>query len=67
MVCTILEAAWGLRGLEAMLVDFINNPDLAEEILDIPYQYYLQVAKKLTTMDVDMIWIGMMWAFSIRC
>ncbi len=58
VVCTILEAAWGLRGLEALLVDFMSNPDLAKEILNIPYQYHLQAAKKLTKMGVDMIWIG---------
>jgi len=39
-------------------MDFIINPGLAEEILNIPYQYHLTAAKKLTEMGVDMIWIG---------
>jgi uroporphyrinogen decarboxylase len=58
VVCTILEAAWGLRGLEAMLVDFASNPELADRILDIPYQYHLTAAKRLVEMGVDMLWIG---------
>lgn len=58
VVCTILEAAWGLRGLQALLMDFVTNPDLAEKILDIPYNYHLAAAKKLVELGVDMIWIG---------
>ncbi len=57
-VTTIFECAWALRGYERMLSDFALNPELAEAILDIPYQYHLTAAKKLTQMGVDMIWIG---------
>ncbi len=57
-VTTIFEAAWALRGLEQMLTDFVADPDLADQILEIPYQYHLTAAKKLVEMGVDMIWIG---------
>lgn len=57
-VTTIFECAWALRGYERMLTDFALNPDLAERILDLPYHYHLEAAKKLTRMGVDMIWIG---------
>jgi uroporphyrinogen decarboxylase len=57
-VTTIFETAWALRGYEQMLIDFVEDPDLAEAILDIPYQYHLTAAKKLVDMGVDMIWIG---------
>jgi uroporphyrinogen decarboxylase len=57
-VTTIFETAWALRGLERMLLDLAENPDLAEHILDIPYHYHLTAAKKLTQMGVDMIWTG---------
>lgn len=57
-VTTIFETAWALRGLEQMLTDFLTNPELAERILDIPYQYHLAAAKKLVAMGVDMIWTG---------
>lgn len=58
VVCTVLEAAWGLRGLEALMMDFAADPEIAERILDIPYQYHLTAAKKLVEMGVDMLWIG---------
>jgi uroporphyrinogen decarboxylase len=57
-VTTIFECAWALRGYERMLSDFLLNPDLAEAILDLPYQYHLTAAKKLVQMGVDMIWVG---------
>jgi len=57
-VTTIFETAWALRGYEQMLMDFVANPDLAEHILNIPYQYHLTAAQKLVEMGVDMIWIG---------
>lgn len=57
-VCTIFETAWALRGLEKMLMDLVLNPDLANRILDIPYNYHLTAAKKLVDIGVDMIWIG---------
>jgi uroporphyrinogen decarboxylase len=57
-VCTIFECAWALRGYERLLIDFSKNPDLAECILDFPYQYHLAAAKKLVEMGVDMIWTG---------
>jgi len=57
-VTTIFECAWGLRGYEKLLTDLVLKPDLAEQILDIPYYYHLTAAKKLVEMGVDMIWIG---------
>lgn len=57
-VTTIFETAWALRGYEQMLMDLAINPDLAERILEIPYQYHLTAAKKLTQLGVDMIWVG---------
>ncbi len=57
-VCTIWETAWALRGLGRMLMDLVENPDLAERILDIPYQYHTVTALRLAEMGVDMIWTG---------
>lgn len=57
-VTTIFECAWALRGLEQMLVDMAVDPILANEILELPYQYHLTAAKKLVEMGVDMVWTG---------
>jgi uroporphyrinogen decarboxylase len=57
-VTTIFETAWALRGLDQLLVDFVEDADLADAILDIPYRYHLAAAERLVRMGVDMIWIG---------
>lgn len=57
-VTTIFECAWGLRGYERILSDFVLNPDLAHQILEIPYRFHLAAARQLVKMGVDMIWIG---------
>ena len=53
---TIFEAAWALRGLERLLMDFIEDPDLADP--RIPYRYHLAAAERLVRMGVDTIWLG---------
>jgi uroporphyrinogen decarboxylase len=57
-VTTIFETAWALRGYEQLMMDFVEDPDLAGDILEIPYRYHLAAAKKLVEMGVDMIWTG---------
>jgi len=57
-VTTIFETAWALRGLDQLMMDFVLNPELTHRILEIPYRYHLEAAKRLTKMGVDMIWIG---------
>ncbi|HDL19174.1 MAG TPA: hypothetical protein ENH29_08975 [Bacteroidetes bacterium] len=57
-VTTIFETAWALRGYENILMDFLINPDFVGELLNIPFEYNLTVAKNLTRMGVDMIWLG---------
>ena len=57
-VTTVFECAWALRGYERMLSDLALNPNLAERILEFPYQFHLTAAKKLVEMGVDMIQIG---------
>ena len=57
-VTTIFETAWALRGLERMMIDFAEDPHLAETILDFPFRYHLAAARRLVEMGVDMIWTG---------
>jgi uroporphyrinogen decarboxylase len=57
-VCTIFEAAWYLRGMNNLLVDMITDEEKTNYILDIPFNYHLEAAKKLVEMGVDGIWIG---------
>ena len=56
--CTIFESAWALRGFEDLLMDLYINPELANQILDITFQYHLEVSKNMARKGVDMIWLG---------
>ncbi|HLA84807.1 MAG TPA: uroporphyrinogen decarboxylase family protein [Thermoguttaceae bacterium] len=57
-VTTIFETAWALRGMDALMTDFVMDPDRANAVLDIPYRYHLAAAKRLVELGVDMIWVG---------
>lgn len=57
-VTTIFETAWALRGYEQLMMDFVEDPEYAACVLDIPYRYHLTAAEHLVRMGVDMIWIG---------
>jgi len=58
IVTTIFEAAWAIRGLDKLMMDFVVNEDLANRILDIPFNYHLYAGKKLAGLGVDIIWTG---------
>jgi uroporphyrinogen decarboxylase len=58
VVTTVFECAWALRGYERLLMDFVLDPDLAGRILDFPFRYHQEVARRLVEMGVDMIWLG---------
>jgi uroporphyrinogen decarboxylase len=55
---TIFECAWALRGYEQLMLDLAMNPDIANAILDLPYQYHKTVTERLVNLGVDMIWLG---------
>ncbi len=57
-VTTVFETAWALRGLDQLMMDFALDPDLAEQILDIPFAYHRVAAIRLAEIGVDMIWTG---------
>ena len=58
VVCTIFEGAWSIRGMEKLLIDMLLNEAIANYVLDIPFKYHLEVAKRLVRMGVDIIWLG---------
>lgn len=57
-VCTIFEGAWYLRGLDRLLIDMVTDEEKANVILDIPFRFHLEAAKRLVAMGVDGIWLG---------
>ncbi len=55
---TIFETAWALRGYEQLLMDLAQNPERADRILELPFQYHKTVTRRLVSLGVDMIWLG---------
>jgi uroporphyrinogen decarboxylase len=55
---TIFECAWALRGYERLMIDLAQDPDKANQVLDIPYCYHKTVTERLVRLGVDMIWLG---------
>ncbi len=55
---TIFETAWALRGYERLLMDMAIDPDKANRVLEIPFQYHKTVTQQLVKLGVDMIWLG---------
>src|SRR5579859_3461708 len=55
---TIFESAWALRGYDRLLMDLAIDPERAEQVLDITYNYHLAVTQQLARLGVDMIWLG---------
>ncbi len=55
---TIFESGWALRGYAQLMMDLIQNPDLANRVLDLTYNYHRVVTHKLVEMGADMIWLG---------
>jgi uroporphyrinogen decarboxylase len=58
VVTTVWETAWALRGLERLLEDLVAAPDVADAVLEIPYRYHLAAARKMTSLGIDMLWLG---------
>ncbi len=55
---TIFESAWALRGYDRLMMDLLQNPDLANRVLDFTYNYHYIVTQKLVQLGVDMVWLG---------
>ncbi len=55
---TIFEAAWLLRGLEALLMDMVVGKDLAHELFERLTEYSLIAGREMIAQGVDVLWLG---------
>ncbi|MEW5785138.1 MAG: uroporphyrinogen decarboxylase family protein [Bacillota bacterium] len=56
--CSIFEAAWGLRGLDTLLMDMVCNKDFAHALMDKVMEFPLAAGQKLIDLGADMLWTG---------
>jgi uroporphyrinogen decarboxylase len=56
--CTIFEIAWYLRSMEDLLMDFMDNPEPAEVLLDRIVETRIQQTVHLASSGVDVLRLG---------
>ncbi len=58
---SLFERAWTLRGMEQIMVDMLENPSFAHELLDRITEYNLARIRLAVTYDIDCIRFGDDW------
>jgi len=58
---SMFERAWTLRGMEALLMDMIENPSFVDGLLDRILEYNLAVLDQMLQYPVDCIYFGDDW------
>jgi len=58
MACTVFEVAWHLRSMEALLMDFVDNHDMATALLDRITQKRIVQARRFAELAPDVIMFG---------
>jgi uroporphyrinogen decarboxylase len=58
---SLFERAWSMRGMEKLLMDFLENPDFVHQLMNAIGEYNLAHIKKAMTYDIDAVLIGDDW------
>ncbi len=58
---SLYERAWTLRGMENLMLDFIDHPAFVHELLRTIANYNLAQVKKAITYDIDAVYFGDDW------
>jgi uroporphyrinogen decarboxylase len=58
---SLFERAWTLRGMENLMMDFVENPEFVHELMDKITNYNIAQIKKALTFDIDCVHFGDDW------
>ena len=58
---SLYERAWTLRGMENLMMDFIEHPEFVHELLGAIADYNVAQVKKALTYDIDAVYFGDDW------
>ena len=58
---SLYERAWTLRGLENMMMDFLDHPDFVDELLNRIADYNIAQAREALKYDIDAVHFGDDW------
>lgn len=58
---SLFERAWSLRGMENLLMDFIENPSFVHELLDAIADHNIELIRNALAYDIDAVYCGDDW------
>lgn len=58
---SLYERAWTLRGMENLMMDFVENPDFVRELLRAIADFNLAQVRHALTFDIDGVYFGDDW------
>ena len=58
---SLYERAWTLRGMQNLLVDFLDNPGFVSELFNAIADYNIAQIQKALTFDIDAVYFGDDW------
>jgi uroporphyrinogen decarboxylase len=58
---SLYERAWTLRGMEPLLMDFIEHPEFVHELLTAIADYNIAQVRKALSYDIDAVYFGDDW------
>jgi uroporphyrinogen decarboxylase len=58
---SLYERAWSLRGMENLLMDFLENPGFVKDLLRVIADYNIAQVRKALTYDLDGVYFGDDW------
>ena len=58
---SLYERAWTLRGMENLMMDFLNHPEFVHELLNTIADYNIAQIKKALEFDIDAVYFGDDW------
>jgi len=58
---SLFERAWSLRGMENLMMDFINNPSFVHEMFEIITDFNLKIMSNLGRFNLDGVYFGDDW------
>jgi len=58
---SLYERAWTLRGMENLMMDFVENPGFVRELIETIADFNISVVKKALEYDIDVVHFGDDW------
>ena len=58
---SLFERAWTLRGMESLMMDFYENPEFVDDLLNAIADFNIAQARHAMTRDIDAVYFGDDW------